>query len=115
VRRDPVARLPELDALVDAAENRDMSSPRGCATEVTCTGRARLQGRRAARATPLAEVPAHRAASYAARLLDYAAFLERKWNRAKPPERRVESLELVELDGPWDANPAQLPRTVLWP
>jgi hypothetical protein len=58
----------------------------------------------------------HLSRPYAARLRPhYAAYLEREWNRGEPPERRVERLELVELDGPWDADPARLPRTRLWP
>ena len=45
----------------------------------------------------------------------YAAWLAREWNQRHAPERRVEELRLVQLSGPWTADPAQMRRTVLWP
>lgn len=45
----------------------------------------------------------------------YADYLSREWNRAHPPERWVAELRLVELSGPWTADPAKLPRRELWP
>jgi vitamin K-dependent gamma-carboxylase-like protein len=45
----------------------------------------------------------------------YAAWLAREWNRRHAPERWVEELRLVQLSGPWTADPAQMRRTLLWP
>lgn len=45
----------------------------------------------------------------------YADYLMREWNRGRPPERWVAELRLVELRGPWTADPATLARTQLWP
>lgn len=44
----------------------------------------------------------------------YARYLVRSWNRGRDPDRRVDSLELVYVDGRPEAPPGRLPRWVLW-